>query len=144
MIQRIQSFWLLVVVILAALSLKFAFYVGTYLKQAAMPEQIQLTGLGPSILIMASTIVVIVISVITIFMYKNRKQQLLLTTVNLLLSLGLIYFYYQEINSHFLTSSGTLALTSVFVFLIPIFLILAIRGISKDIKLLKSADRLRG
>ena len=143
MIQRIQSFWLLVVVILAALSLKFAFYVGSYLKVAPI-EQIQLTGLGPSVLIMAATIVIMVVALIAIFMYKNRKQQLLLSTVNFLLSLALIYFYYQEIQTNFVDGSGTLALTSVFVFLIPIFEFLAIRGITRDIKLLKSADRLRG
>ncbi|GAB3362425.1 DUF4293 domain-containing protein [Arachidicoccus ginsenosidivorans] len=144
MIQRIQSFWLLVVVILAALSLKFGFYVGTWLSDGVQHPQIVLNGHNPSILVFADTIIIIVVSLIAIFMYKNRKQQMLLTVVDLLLSLGLFYFYYQEINAHFLPGSGTLALTSIFVFLIPIFIIMAIRGISRDMKLLKRADRLRG
>jgi hypothetical protein len=144
MIQRIQSFWLLVVVILAALSLKFSFYVGTWLNEGVQHPQIVLNGHNPSILVFAATVVIIVVSLIAIFMYKNRKQQMLLTVVDLLLSLGLLYFYYQEIEAHFLPGSGTLALTSVFVFLIPIFVIMAIRGISHDMKLLRSADRLRG
>jgi len=144
MIQRIQSFWLLVVVILAALSLKFGFYVGTWLNDGVQHPQIVLNGHNPSILVFAATIVIIVVTLIAIFMYKNRKQQLLLTVVDLLLSLALFYFYYQEIHAHFLPDSGTLALTSIFVFLIPIFIIMAIRGISRDIKLLKRADRLRG
>ncbi|UAY54589.1 DUF4293 domain-containing protein [Arachidicoccus terrestris] len=144
MIQRIQSFWLLVVVILAALSLKFGFYVGTWMNEGVQHPQIILNGHNPSILVFATTIVILVVSLIAIFMFKNRKQQLMLTIVDLLLSIALFIFYYQEINTHFLPGSGTLTLTSVFVFLLPIFIIMALRGISKDIRLLKRADRLRG
>lgn len=144
MIQRIQSFWLLVVVILAALSLKFGFYVGTWMNEGVQHPQIILNGHNPSILVFATTIVILVVSLIAIFMFKNRKQQLMLTIVDLLLSVALFIFYYQEINTHFLPGSGTLTLTSVFVFLLPIFIIMALRGISKDIRLLKRADRLRG
>lgn len=144
MIQRIQTFWLLVVVILAALSLKFGFYVGTWMSEGVQHPQIMLNGHNPSILVFATTIVLLVVSLIAIFMYKNRKQQLMLVIVDLLLSIALFIFYYQEINSHFLPGSGTLTLTSVFVFLLPIFIIMAMRGIGKDIRLLKRADRLRG
>jgi len=144
MIQRIQTFWLLVVVILAALSLKFGFYVGTWISEGVQHPQIMLNGHNPSILVFATTIVLLVVSLIAIFMYKNRKQQLMLVIVDLLLSIALFIFYYQEINSHFLPGSGTLTLTSVFVFLLPIFIIMAMRGIGKDIRLLKRADRLRG
>lgn len=144
MIQRIQSLWLLLVVILAALSLNFSFYVGTWLDQGVQHPQIVLNGHNPSIMVFVVTIVLIVIALIAIFMYKNRKQQLMMTIITLLLSIALLYFYYQEIHVRFLPDSGTLALTSVFVFAIPIVSILALRGISRDIKLLKRADRLRG
>lgn len=144
MIQRIQSFWLLVVIILAALSLKFGFYVGTWMNEGVQHPQIILNGHNPSILVFAATIVLLVVSVLAIFMYKNRKQQLMMGVIDLLLSIALLYFYYQEIHTHFLPDSGTLTLTSVFVFLMPIFIIMALRGINKDIRLLKSADRLRG
>lgn len=144
MIQRIQSFWLLVVVILAALSLKFGFYVGTWISDGIQHPQIVLNAHNPSILVLAGTIVIMVLTVVAIFMYKNRKQQMMTVIIDLLLSLGLFYLYYREIDMNFLPGSGTLALTSIFVFLIPVFMILAIRGISRDIKLLKSADRLRG
>mgnify|MGYP001546395039 CR=1 FL=1 len=144
MIQRIQSFWLLVVVILAALSLKFGFYVGTWMNEGVQHPQIILNGHNPSILVFADTIVIVAVSLIAIFMYKNRKQQMLLTVVDLLLSLALFFLYQKEINANFLPGSGTYALTSIFVWIQPIFIILAIKGIYRDMKLLKSADRLRG
>jgi hypothetical protein len=40
-------------------------------------------------------------------------------------------------------TSGNMALTSVFALAIPVFLLLAISGIWKDEKLVKSLDRLR-
>lgn len=144
MIQRIQTLWLLMVVILAALSLKFGFYVGTWISEGVQHPQIILNGHNPSILVFATTIVILVVSLMAIFMYKNRKQQLMVGIVDLLLSIALFIFYYQEIHSNFLPGSGTLTLTSVFVFLLPIFIIMALRGISRDIRLLKRADRLRG
>lgn len=144
MIQRIQTLWLLMVVILAALSLKFGFYVGTWISEGVQHPQIILNGHNPSILVFATTIVILVVSLMAIFMYKNRKQQLMVGIVDLLLSIALFIFYYQEIHTNFLPGSGTLTLTSVFVFLLPIFIIMALRGISRDIRLLKRADRLRG
>jgi hypothetical protein len=144
MIQRIQSLWLLLVVILAALSLKFSFYVGTWLSDGIQHPQIVLNGHSPSIMVFVVTIVLMVVALISIFMYKNRRQQLMLTVITLLLTIALLYFYYQEIHSNFLVGSGTIALTSVFVFALPIVTVMALRGINRDIRLLKSADRLRG
>lgn len=144
MIQRIQSLWLLVAAVLALLSFKFPFYVGTWLSGGTQHPQISLNGHNPSIPVLIATVVIVVLSLITIFMYKNRKQQFWLTLLDFFISLILIYLYYYEIHTHFLTGSGgTVAITAVFVIAVPIILILALRGINRDIKLLKSADRLR-
>jgi len=144
MIQRIQSLWLLVAAALAVLSFKFPFYVGTWLNGGSQHPQISLNGHNPSIPVLITTVVTIVLSLVTIFMYKNRKQQLWLTLLNFIISLVLLYLYYYEIHTHFLTGSGgTVAITAVFAIAVPIVLILALRGIRKDMKLLKSADRLR-
>ncbi|ANI90494.1 hypothetical protein A9P82_15075 [Arachidicoccus ginsenosidimutans] len=144
MIQRIQSLWLFVAAILAVLSFKFPFYVGTWLNGTTQHAQISLNGHNPSIPVLITTVVTIVLSLVTIFLYKNRKQQLWLVVLNLVVSLVLIYLYYYEIHTFFVTNSGgTIAITAVFVIAIPIVLILAIRGINRDIKLLKNADRLR-
>lgn len=142
MIQRIQSLWLLVAAVLAILTFKFPFYTGTWLQGATQHPQISFVAYTPSVLVLIVTTVIVVLSLVAIFMYKNRKQQLLLTILNLLVSLLLIYLYYNEIKTHFL-SGGTLAFWSIFTFAIPVLLILAINGIRRDMKLLKSADRLR-
>ena len=142
MIQRIQSVWLFLAAVAAALTLKYPFYVGAWLRVGGMQQpQTELSGYYPSTLILIVTVVVIVLSLIALIMFKNRKQQMLLAVLGLLISLALIYFYYNEIKTHF--AGGTVALTSILTFLIPILLFFAIRGIYRDMKLVKSVDRLR-
>ncbi|AYD48494.1 DUF4293 domain-containing protein [Arachidicoccus soli] len=143
MIQRIQSLWLLLVVIIAALSFKFSFYVGTWMDGGVQHLQEPLNAYHPSVLVMIATVAVVIISLIAIFMFKSRRQQFWLIFLSFLLSLLLIYLYYFEINKYFLPGSGTMALTSIFVFALPVFLFMAMRGVRRDMKLLRSADRLR-
>ena len=143
MIQRIQTLWLFLAAVLAVLSFKFSFYIGTWMDAGVQHLQEPLNAYHPSVLVMIATVVVIVLSLIGIFMFKSRSQQFWLIVLDFILSFVLIYLYYFEINKYFLPGSGTMALTSVFVFAIPVFLFLAMRGIRKDVKLLKRADRLR-
>jgi uncharacterized protein YebE (UPF0316 family) len=75
-----------------------------------------------------------------IFMYKNRKQQMGLTAAAAGLSIINIILYFTELKKFL---SGNMALTSVFALAIPVFLVLAINGMRKDEKLVKSLDRLR-
>jgi glucan phosphoethanolaminetransferase (alkaline phosphatase superfamily) len=77
---------------------------------------------------------------INIFNYKKRKQQLLVTIVLILVSLLNIVVYWV---AHSQYIDGTFSLSALFAFAIPVFLILATRGITKDEKLVKTADRLR-
>ena len=51
-----------------------------------------------------------------------------------------IIIYFTELKKFV---SGNMSLTAILVFAIPIFLILAVNGIYKDEKLVKSLDRLR-
>ena len=75
-----------------------------------------------------------------IFMYKNRKQQMWLTAAAAGLSIINIILYFTELKKFV---SGNMSLTAVFALAIPVFLLLAINGIWKDEKLVKSLDRLR-
>ena len=75
-----------------------------------------------------------------IFLYKNRKLQFRLTILALLLSLLNIFLYYRETLAY---TEGNYTITAILTLLIPIFLFFASRGIYKDEKLIKSADRLR-
>ena len=51
-----------------------------------------------------------------------------------------IILYFTELKKFV---SGNVSLTALFAFAIPIFLVLAVNGIYKDEKLVKSLDRLR-
>ncbi len=150
MIQRIQSLWLLIAAICAFLCLKFSFYTGNILENEQLVLR-KLTSLGLdgtttdvatevnaiSLLLATATGI---IALVAIFMFSNRKTQIRLTLVALLLSLLSLGYLFLRTNDF---SDGTLSLTSIFAFLPPVFLFLAWRGIYKDEKLVKSMDRLR-
>ena len=135
MIQRIQSLWLLLSAASSLAGLKFSFYSG-------MKENnvfAELNGQSHFLLLVLS-VAVALISLFALFLFKKRKQQMQLTLLALLVQLGAIAFYISQITT-FVT--GNSSLTSVFTFVVPVFLILAWLGIRKDEKLIKSMDRLR-
>lgn len=140
MIQRLQSVWLLLAAAAAFCSLQFSFYSGTMLVEN-QSKRVELTAQSNLLLLIFSAGVGIA-SLISIFLYKNRKTQLLIIWVTLLVSiLSLLKFFTQV--KKFVPGQGTYSLTAIFAIVVPVFLILAIRGIKKDEKLVKSLDRLR-
>jgi hypothetical protein len=140
MIQRIQSIWLLLAAAAAFCSLQFSFYSG-YLIADQVKSQVFLTGQS-NLLLLILTAGVGLASLFAIFLFKNRKQQLRVTLITLLVAILNLVLYFLQIK-RFVPGQGTFTLTAVFAFLIPIFLILAMRGMRKDEKLVKSLDRLR-
>lgn len=148
MIQRIQTLWLLIVAILGALTFQFPFLKGVskaveqgITDAATIPLAISGLYALSNIVLLLVTAAIIVLALVCIFLYKNRGRQRSLCFLNLALSFLLIglYFYYKE--NQFV--SGTLTIYSIILFFIPVFIVLAIRGINTDISLLKSVDRLR-
>ncbi len=138
MIQRVQSIWLLLAAACAFLTLKLSFYSGNKIihnQKQFLPltatENIPLTILSVAVGIAA---------LVLIFIYKDRKMQLRLTIANLLLSIVNIVLFFSAIKKYV---EGNYDITSIVVFIIPVFLFLAVRGINKDEKLIRSADRLR-
>lgn len=152
MIQRIQSVWLL----LAALTLASLFFFPIVVNYNNASEfSVFVTGLYQKtdtgiqriqwyLPLLISTVAIIVLCVLNIFNFKNRTLQKRLTIVSIILTIGLSFWcrqYAQKIpggldGAHytvgtFLPSLGIL------------FLVLAIAGINKDEKLIRSADRLR-
>ncbi len=63
-----------------------------------------------------------------------------LALAGLVAQLAVLFFYFQQAAKFI---EGNYTLTSIFSFVIPAFLILAVVGIRKDEKLIKSMDRLR-
>ena len=137
MIQRIQSIWLLLAAFCVFLTLKFSTYVGT--NRDLIPSSF-LNGIATLPLIFV-TLAVGILTFITIFLYKNRKLQLRLAILALLLETGLLFLYYKEIQTYI--GKGTFSITAILHAAVIILLILAARDINSDNKLIKDSNRLR-
>ena len=150
MIQRIQSLYLLIVVILN--SLLFILPLNEMntnngiLKLSILGLSNSKTGLYTELFpLLALTIIIILIALFTIFLYKNRKIQMRLSLYNSVLGLSLsflaIYYASQIANSNQTSLGFSVGL------LIPIIgsiiSFLAFKAIQKDDKLVKSIDRIR-
>jgi|SRR6185312_3934706 len=147
MLQRKQTVWTLLAAICAALTFNYSFYhgnvvVGQYGHElrylTAWPHYVN--GASGSLLITIVTLVLIVGAVWNIFNYKNRTRQFWITIGLIVLSLLNIFLYWRAMGDF---QEGGMSLSAAFVLLVPVFLVLAARGIRKDEKLVKSADRLR-
>lgn len=157
MLQRVQTIWLLFAsIVLLGL---FVFPYINYIDLVGLGKQILVTGEYGAvnnevlkqegfILQIIATIVLALIPIFIIFQFKNRTLQVKLIYVEMFLIVLFGLWLY-------LSASNTLSLINqkidsknigVGIFLLPvsiIFLSMAIAGIRKDEKLIKSADRLR-
>ena len=140
MIQRIQTLWLLFASALAFASLKIPFFSGNIMVDNLKQFQ-RFTGMS-NMFLMILTVAVGIGSLISVFLYKDRKTQLRIITGVLVVSVLTIILYFLQ-TKIFVPTDWSLQLTSIVVLAIPVFLIMALRGINKDEKLMKSLDRLR-
>jgi hypothetical protein len=119
MIQRIQTLWLLIVVVLAVL---LFFY------PATESYPCLLSGASASAALLAF---------ITIFLYKKRKVQIGLSYVLFILLLAYLVFVFV------ITDVADYSWYLLIPFVATDFPILAIQAIKKDEQLVRSLDRLR-
>lgn len=156
MIQRIQSVFLLLAAVSAVLLFFFplASYFGdfhsvevfVYYVKDFVPSGEPL--FGPYFLlpltIIAALLVIMPFS--TIFLYKKMRQQIKVIQFTVILDLlfvGLVFLFFTDAFAKATQSSAEYQI-GVFLPLIHIVLtLLALRAINKDIKLIRSADRLR-
>jgi uncharacterized membrane protein YwzB len=142
MIQRIQSVWLLASGLLGTLTFKFPFWQSD-LKTGGVRSFI--TQKSP-ILICLAFPVLIALSIGTIFLFKNRSLQIRLCLLGMVMAIGILVLEaFIASNEKTLAdySDGSWGPGIVIPLLIVVALFLAIRGIRKDQKLVKSLDRLR-
>lgn len=135
MIQRAQSLWLLAASICGFATLKMPYYVGSV---GTAPAE-EFTAMSNLILLIL-TIAAAIVALVDIFLYNNRPLQIKIALAGMgvsILNLVLYFMYTQKYDT------GAIALSAVFSFSIPIFFLMAIIGINKDEKLVKSVDRLR-
>jgi amino acid transporter len=156
MIQRKQTIFLLLVIIASAISFFFPLAEFIGVKDSIILFVQKAHSLVPdspfnqngyfSLPLLSATGFVILFSLIAIFSYKNRKSQLQVIKVCILVEIimiGLFFFYYVS-SLEKLTGGTAEYKTAVFMPLISlVFLVLAYRGVLQDEKLIRSADRLR-
>lgn len=141
MIQRKQTLWLLFAAIAALLTLKFPFYTGNIVKDTVTGvKTFELLNARFDIFITILSVAVGVVALITIFLFNDRKKQMLFTAVNTIVSVLVIALYYFQTKKFV---DGAYSITSILILAVPVLLIMAIIGINKDEKLIKSVDRLR-
>src|SRR5690242_11042315 len=114
MIQRVQTIWLLLASLFAFLTLKFPFYIiaGTL----GLSAPIEFNATSRTFLLMLTSILGALCFII-IFLFKQRKLQMKLCLLSLLISLVNIYLYFNFIKEY---TVGGLSIFSVFTFLIPV------------------------
>ncbi len=153
MIQRIQTVYLFLTVILTALlfimpvaymtvpdGFTYRFYT-TKVIQAGEPDVFIACNWMSAIL----NILITTLSVLLIFLYKKRFLQLRLCVVNIILLLGMLVLMWWQVDN--MTDELRADRQWGFSFCFPLIGIilnwLALRGILRDIALLKSYDRIR-
>lgn len=155
MIQRLQSVWLF----LASLSI-FALFLfplvhGVYID--LIPKTIKVTGIYEDVAgqmirttsFLALTIVTIIMGllpIIILFRYKNRNQQMALCYSYIFVLFGFSFWLSKTVQDQIGTGNIKTDNFGIGVLLSTVsivFVLLAVRGIKNDEKLIKSADRLR-
>jgi len=146
MIQRIQSLWLLLAGLVNAGLFYFDLYrIETNKNGLKTIESIRTAG--PDYLAFLLGIVITVVPFIAIFMFKKRPTQRTLVLLNIVITIGFIAYTLMRVsninNGTSAPVSGTYWIGSVLPVLSIIFMVMAVNGIRKDEKLVKSLDRLR-
>lgn len=156
MLQRIQTIYLFIASI--AIGLMFAFPISNYYGDL---HTFKLTLLGVINLVPDSgsifqvyftlplitfVLLLTMLFIITIFQFKNRKRQLKIIQLNILLNILLIigiFIIYSRLILSQLDVSEEYGIGAFLPLFSLIFLVMAYRGVKKDEELVRSADRLR-
>ena len=156
MIQRIQSVYLFIVIII--LGSMFFFPIAGYYGELStykftligiknmVPDTPALFSIYTTIPLVILVAGIIILAVRGIFMYKNRLKQLKLIKVNILINIILIigvFIVYSRWLQSTLSASESFKTAAFFPLISLLFLILSYYAVYKDEKLVRSADRLR-
>lgn len=138
-IQRWQSVWLLFATLLMVI---FCFSPLFFMPAAEPGTQLLYTHDFPVFVTVSGVVALLLF--LAIFMYRNTRRQKAMTVISILLiacccvTEGCIYFGWSTPDSPYEWQGSIFLLLGAL-----IFALLAYRGITKDEKLLKAADRLR-
>lgn len=157
MIQRIQSVYLFLASLILSISFFFpiAEFIGVkdslvlyvYKVVSLVPGSTNIYDLMFVMPLLAMVSLVVVFSFVTIFLYKNLSGQLKIIRFLMLLiavMIGVIFLYYYDILELASGAMPNFVQVGAFAPLLSlIFLFLAYKGVLKDLKKIRSADRLR-
>lgn len=150
MIQRIQSIWLLIAALFGAGVFLFNIISISYVDVTTGEEVMKgVKLLEYSYLLALLAIVLVALPLVAIFMFKNRKRQVNLALLAIVLNIAFIAFHLTFVKDHYLNTlkmpaqSTSYGIASFLPVAAIVFLAMAISGIRKDEKLVRSADRLR-
>ncbi len=150
MIQRIQSIWLLVAALLGACLFLLNMFSYSYIDPITNSEVTKgVKLLEYSYMLALLAIVLIALPLLAIFMFKNRKRQVNMALLAIVLNIGFIAFHITFIKDNYLgtlkipAQSTSYGIASFIPVAVIVFLAMAISNIRKDEKLVRSADRLR-
>jgi hypothetical protein len=129
MLQRIQTIWIILSVLGAV-----------FLNLTAQDLDI----LGGNLTINVSTVVLVLVGLLSVFSFKNRKRQILLNNISLIINallVGLLIYWLLNLSGGIQFPKK--GIEPIFPFISLICLLLANVYIRKDERLVKSVDRLR-
>ncbi len=136
MIQRIQTLYLLLVVIINGV-LPFWVYLWTGADGEAVYAQNEM-------LYSMTFIISAALAFITILLYKKRKKQFVLNRLNMILNLFLLgFFIYRSLILSGETEVSEKGIGVLLPAISIVFLVMANKAIKRDEDLVKSVDRLR-
>ena len=138
MIQRIQSVYLLLVVIACV---AYIFVPFGLVKNA--DGTLETWAIKQVVPIMIAAIVVAVIAFASIFLFNNRKNQMKVVLVNIVLSVVLIGLFLFGLTQHIGIQNYIFKIGAILPIFILLFNMLAYGSIKSDEALVKSMDRLR-
>lgn len=155
MLQRVQTVWLFFATLVI-----FALFLFPYvqvLTPGGTAQAIKVTGVyqtmggqvvqtQPFLGLTIATVLLGLIPLVIIFFYRNRKRQLAICYLAILAILGFSFWLVQTAKTvigNVNLEIGNYGIGVILPSLAILFIILALRGIRNDEKLIKSADRLR-
>ncbi len=155
MLQRVQTIWLFFAT--AALFCLFLFPYIQVLNSDGTAKALKVTGVYQNIggqvvqtqqflVLTIATVLVGLLPFIIIFFYQDRKKQIMICYLSILVLLGYSFWLVQtakQVLGNITLQVDNYGIGVILPSLAILFIILALRGIRNDEKLIKSADRLR-
>ncbi len=136
MIQRIQTIWMFIAAVAVFLTLQFSFFSGTLISDNSFYS----FRAKDNFILMVLTSALGTAIIINIFLFKHRSLQFKICVIAILAECLIIFLYLKQSKQF---SNWKYDLWAIFHLVIFIALILAMRGIYKDNKLIRDSNRLR-